>query len=101
MAAVRAFEARESGGKVATAEEGFDGCDGGRVERAENRAVIFFIISDEGTPAVIDKLPQRRGTGTAGLVDRWHKVCSYEHFLCGARSGVIDRIWRRSGWVNF
>jgi hypothetical protein len=76
MAAVSAFEARESGGEVAAAEKGFDGGSGGRVERAENRAVIFFIISDEGTPAVTHKLPERRGAGAAGLVGRWHKVYS-------------------------
>jgi hypothetical protein len=29
MAAIGAFESRESGSKIATAEEGFDGCDGG------------------------------------------------------------------------
>lgn len=33
MAAIGAFEARESRGKIAAAEEGFDGCDGGRFER--------------------------------------------------------------------
>jgi hypothetical protein len=76
MAAVGAFEAGESGGEVAAAEKGFDGGSGGRVERAENRAVIFFIISDEGTPAVTHKLPERRGAGAAGLVGRWHKVYS-------------------------
>jgi hypothetical protein len=33
MAAIGAFEARESRGKIAAAEEGFDGGDGGRFER--------------------------------------------------------------------
>ena len=42
MAAVGAFEARESGGEVAAAEEGFDGVGVGGVERAEARAVIFL-----------------------------------------------------------
>ena len=59
MAAIGAFEARESGGKIAAAEEGFDGGDGGRFERAEYRAVCFFVTSDKGTPAMIDKLPER------------------------------------------
>jgi hypothetical protein len=35
------------------------GGDGGRFERAEYRAVCFFVISDKGTPAMIDKLPER------------------------------------------
>jgi hypothetical protein len=59
MAAIGAFEARESGGKIAAAEEGFDSCDGVRFERAEYRAVLLFIISGKGTPAVIHKLPER------------------------------------------
>ena len=58
MAAIGAFEARESGGKIAAAEKGFDGCDGGRFERPEYRAVFFFVISGKGTPAVIHKLPE-------------------------------------------
>ena len=41
MAALRAFEARESGGKIAAAEEGFNGGDGGRFERTNYRAVFF------------------------------------------------------------
>jgi hypothetical protein len=59
MAAIGAFEARESGSKITAAEEGFDGGDGVRFERAEYRAVFFFVISGKGTPAVIDKLPER------------------------------------------
>jgi hypothetical protein len=58
MAAIGAFEASESGSKVAAAEEGFDGGDGGRFERAEYRAVCFFVISAKGTPTVIHKLPE-------------------------------------------
>ena len=58
MAAIRAFEARESRCKITAAEEGFDGCDGSRFERAEYRAVFFFVISGKGTPAVIEKLPE-------------------------------------------
>ncbi|MFN4805658.1 MAG: hypothetical protein ACK46A_14935 [Akkermansiaceae bacterium] len=41
MAAIRAFEARESGGNIAAAEEGFNGGDGGRFERTNYRAVFF------------------------------------------------------------
>lgn len=73
MAAIGAFEARESRGKITAAEEGFDGCDGSRFERTEYRTVLLFVISGKGTPAVIHKLPERRGAGTAGLIDKWHK----------------------------
>ena len=59
MAAIRAFEARESRSKIAAAEEGFDGGDGSGFERTEYRAVFFFIISGKGTPAVIHNLPER------------------------------------------
>ena len=76
MAAIGAFEARESGGKIAAAEEGFDGGDDRRMERTVGRTVLLYVIRGKGTPTVIDKLPKRRGTGAAGLVDGWHKVCS-------------------------
>ena len=76
MAAIGAFEARESRGKITAAEEGFVGCDSVRFERTEYRAVFIFVIGGKGTPAVIHKLPERRGAGTAGLVDGWHKECS-------------------------
>jgi hypothetical protein len=59
MAAIGAFEARESGSKITAAEEGFDCGDGSRFERTEYRAVFFFVIGGKGTPAVIHKLPER------------------------------------------
>lgn len=55
MAAVGTLETRESGGEVAAAEEGFDG--GAGVERTEGRTVIFFVISEEALPAMVDDLP--------------------------------------------
>lgn len=76
MAAVGALESREAGGEVATAEEGFDGGSGCVVERAEILAVPFFVVGKEFVPAVVDKLPEGRGAGAAGLVSGWHKECS-------------------------
>ncbi len=91
MAAIGAFEAGESGGEVAAAEKGFDGCDGGRVDRTQCRTVLLLVIGKERSPAVIDELPKGRGAGTSRLVNGWHKDCSYEQSLCGARMGVMDR----------
>lgn len=72
VAAIGTVESRESGGEVATAEEGFDGGRGGRVERAEGLAVFSLVVGKEVIPAVVDELPERRGAGAAGLVDGWH-----------------------------
>lgn len=76
VATVGAFETREPGGGVATAEEGFDGGGSGRVERSEGLAVFAFVAGEEVVPAVADELPEGRGAGAAGLVDRGHKDCS-------------------------
>jgi hypothetical protein len=76
VAAVRALKAGESGGEVAAAEEGLDGGDGGGRERAEGFAVVRFVVCEEVIPAVVNQLPEGRGAGTAGLVDRRHKKCS-------------------------
>ena len=76
MAAVWALEADEAGGEVAAAEKGLDGGDGGAVERAEGFAVVFFVEGEELVPAVVDDLPEWRGTGAAGVVDGWHNECS-------------------------
>ena len=76
VAAVRALESGEAGGEVATAEEGFDGGGGDRVERAEILAVPFFVVGEEFFPAVVDELPEWRGAGAAGLVNGGHKECS-------------------------
>ena len=53
-----------------------DGGDGGGVERAEGFAVKLFVEGEELVPAVVDDLPEWRGTGAAGLVDGRHKECS-------------------------
>ena len=76
VAAVRALQAGEAGGEVATAEEGFDGGRGGGVEWAEILAVTFFVVGQKSRPAVVDKLPEGRGAGAAGLVSGRHKECS-------------------------
>jgi hypothetical protein len=76
VAAVGALEAGEAGGEVTAAKEGLDGGDSGGVERAEGFAVVFFVTSEEVVPAVVDDLPERRGTGSTGLVDGRHNLCS-------------------------
>ena len=96
MAAGGALEAGEAGGEVATAEEGFDGGGGGRVERAEILAVFgltasmrsgpasrkcryragAFVVGEEFIPAVVDELPEGRGAGAARLVNGRHEECS-------------------------
>ena len=53
-----------------------DGGDGGGGKRAERLAVIRFVVGEEVLPAVVDELPEGRGTGTAGLIDGRHKKCS-------------------------
>ena len=76
MAAVGALEAGEAGGEVTAAKEGLDGGDGGGAERTEGFAVVFLVVGEEVVPAVVDELPEGRGAGAAGLVDRRHKECS-------------------------
>jgi len=72
VAAVGALEAGEAGCEVATAEEGLDGGDGGGIERAEGFPVKLFVVGEEGVPTVVDDLPEGRGAGAAGLVNRSH-----------------------------
>ena len=76
VAAVGALKPGEAGGEVATTEEGFDGVDGGGVERAEGFAVFAFVVGEEFVPAVVDGLPEGGGAGTSGMVDGRHKDCS-------------------------
>jgi len=76
VAAIGALEAGEAGCEVAAAEEGLDGGDGGGIERADEFAVKFFVVGEEGVPAVVDDLPEGRSAGAAGLVNGGHKECS-------------------------
>jgi hypothetical protein len=76
VAAIGALEAGEAGCEVAAAEEGLHGGDSGGTEWAEGFPVKFFVAVDEGVPAVVDYLPEGRGTGAAGLVNGGHKECS-------------------------
>ena len=69
VAAIGALEAGEAGGEVAATEEGLHGGDCGGAEWAEGLAVVFFVTNEEGVPAVVDDLPEGRGTGTTWLVD--------------------------------
>jgi hypothetical protein len=82
-AAVGAMESGEAGGEVATAEEGFDGCGSGGVERAEILAVPFFVVGEEIVPAVADKLPEGRGAGAAGLAPCWPPPAATAGSACG------------------
>ena len=76
VAAIGTMESEETGGKVAAAEEiAHDGGDIG-AERPHGGTVAFFIAGKEGIPSGSDDLPERRGTGAAGLVDGRHKECS-------------------------
>jgi hypothetical protein len=76
VAAVRALEAGEAGGEVTTTEEGLDGGRGVGAEWAEGLPVVFFVVGEEVFPAVVDELPEGRGTGAARLVDGRHNICS-------------------------
>ena len=76
VAAVGALEAGEATGQVTAAQEGLDGGDGGGAERTEGLPVVLFVVGEEVGPAVLDELPEGRGTGAAGLVDGRHKECS-------------------------
>ena len=73
VAAVGALEAGKAGGKVAAAEEGFDGGGGAGLERAEILAVTFFVVGQKSVPAMEDELPKWRGAGATRLVDGGHK----------------------------
>lgn len=92
MTAVRALEAGETGSEVAAAEKRFDGGYGAVTERAEGLAVMLLVVCEKVIPPVVDDLPEGRGTRAAGLVDRWHSVCSYEQYLCGSRQGRKFRL---------
>ena len=58
MPTIGTLETGEAGSAVATAEEGLDGVDGGRLEGAEGFAVFRFVVGNEVVPAVVDELPQ-------------------------------------------
>ena len=76
VTAVRALEAGEAGGEVATAEKGLDGCYGRGRERAEGFAVLLFVVGEEVVPSVVDELPEGRCAGASWLVDGRHNKCS-------------------------
>ncbi len=81
---------RLSAAKVATAEEGTDNGEGIGAERTQGGTVDIFVPGNEGTPGGSDNLPERGGTGTAGMVDGGHKECSFEHFMrCARIRGMI------------
>ena len=73
VSAIGTVEAEEAGGEVAAAEEVADGGEDVGAERAEGGAVFFLIRGEERVPSGGEELPEGRGAGAAGLVDRWHK----------------------------
>lgn len=87
VAAVGALETCEASSEVAAAEKGLDGGYGAVTERAEGLAVVLLVVCEEGIPAMVDNLPEGRSAGAAGLVDEWHRYCSYEQYLCGSSWG--------------
>ncbi len=46
--------------------------------------MVLLVAREEVVPAVVDDLPEGRGTRAAGLVDGRHRICSYEQCLCGS-----------------
>jgi len=78
VAAVGTLEPRESGGEVSAAVELANDVNGVASQRAVNGAVAFLITGFEVGPAVVDDLPEGRGSGTARAVDRWHDNYSLE-----------------------
>jgi hypothetical protein len=59
VAAVRAKQAGEAGGEIATAEEGTDGGNGIGAQGTHGGAVVPFVFGEEIVPGVVDDLPQR------------------------------------------
>jgi hypothetical protein len=69
VAAIGTMESEEPGGKIAAAEEIADCGEDIGTERPHGGTVAFFIAGKEGIPSGSEDLPERRGTGAAGLVD--------------------------------
>ena len=79
LPAVRAAEAEEAGGEVATAEEIEDHGEDIGAERTHAGTVDHFVSGDDSAPGGSDDLPQGRGAGTAWMIDGGHEKCSCEH----------------------
>lgn len=76
VTALGAVETSEAGGEITATEEGLDGGGGVGAEWAEGFPVVFFVVGEEGVPAMVDELPERRGAGMTGLINGRHKTCS-------------------------
>ena len=61
VAAVRAEESGETGGKVAAAEEVPDMGDGVGAQGSHGGTVVLFVAGGEIVPAMVDQLPKGRG----------------------------------------
>ena len=72
MPAVRTLEPGESSGEVSAAVELANDVNGVASQRAVNGAVAFLVTGFEVGPAVVDDLPEGRGSGTARAIDGWH-----------------------------
>ena len=70
VAAIRALEAGEPCGEVATPEKCADGIDGILTERPHRGAVVHLVGGGEGVPCVVDNLPEGRCARAAWMVDR-------------------------------
>ena len=76
VAAIGTMESEEPGGKIAAAEEIADCGEDIGTERPHGGTVAFFVAGKESVPGGSENLPERRGTGAAGLVDGRHNECS-------------------------
>ena len=78
MPAVRTLEPGESSGEVSAAVELANDVNGVASQRAVSGAVAFLVTGFEVGPAVVDDLPEGRGSGTARAIDGGHYNCSLE-----------------------
>jgi len=96
VTAIRALQAGEAVGEVATAVELLDHRDGIASQGAVDLAVAGFVLGEEVAPSVMDDLPEGRSPRTAGTVDGRHGERSYEHLRAGARLFVKHRMRKLS-----
>lgn len=89
MPAVRTLEPGESSGEVSAAVELANDVNGVASQRAVNGAVAFLVTGFEVGPAVVDDLPEGRGSGTAGAVDGGHENCLYEQLYSGKSTKMV------------
>ena len=69
----------EPGAEITTAVELIHNSHGILSQRTVGLAVGCVVVGDKVDPAVVDNLPEGRGSGATWTIDGRHK-CSYEHF---------------------